>query len=244
MIKFLLLFLFILPASHAQDKTPDARYGTEYGVDLRVIKKIKRNLLLLETRNRRELEDTNYHQFLTGTYYRFTKNLRMGAFIQLEQGLRWDEDWHRGPVKWGWQDVENRWDFSTVLDATYAEKITDTFLWEMKSRLFYYHSRDAVQLRLRPGLRYFITKFGRPLWQLYTELEVYMPLTYGVNDFYEYWLYTGALYQATPRFAVGPVVSYRERWFHAYKEFEARAGESFRKNFESVYYGLSAVYSF
>lgn len=241
---FILLLGLQLSVVFAQDKTPDSTYGNEYGVDLRVIKKVKRNLLLLETRNRRELEDTNYHQLLTGTYYRFNNNLRMGAFLQFEKGLRWDEDWRRGPDKWEWQDIEDRWDFSSVLDATYADTFTNNFMWEMKSRLYYYHSRDAIQLRLRPGLRYFITKFGRPLWQFYTEFEAYMPLTYGVNDLYEYWVYAGALYQVTPRFAIGPVISYRERWFHAYEESELRSGESYKKSFESVYYGLSAVYSF
>lgn len=244
MIKFLILFFLFISSSHAQQKTPDSRYGVESGIDFRMLKKIKRNLLLFETRHRRELEDTDYHQVLMGSYYRLTKRFRMGAFIQAEQGLRWDKDWRRGPQKWEWQDVESRWDFSSVLDATYTDKFTSNFVWEMKTRLYYYHSRDALQLRLRPGLRYFVMKFGRPLWQFYTEIETYIPLNYGVDELYEYWVYLGALYQATSNFAIGPVISFRERWFHAYNKFESKAGQSFKTNFESTYFGLSAIYSF
>jgi hypothetical protein len=244
MINFLLVFFLFISFCHAQQKAPESKYGLESGIDFRLIKRIRRNLLLLETRHRRELENTNYHQVLFGSYYRFTKKLRMGAFIQAERGLRWDEDWRRGPQKWEWQDVENRWDFSSVLDATYMDKFTGNFAWELKTRLYYYHSRDAVQLRLRPALRYFVMKFGRPLWHFYLELETYTPLTYGVNELYEYWIYSGVLYQATARFAIGPVLSFRERWFHAYEKFESRAGESFKTNFESTYLGLNAVYSF
>ncbi len=243
MIKILLIVLLFSFDTFSQDKTPSSEYGIETGVDLRVLKKLRRYILVAETKNRKELGDTDYNQALLGSYYRLTKRFRMGAFVQVEQGLRWDKDWVKG-AKWGWQDINSRWDYSSVLDATYTDQFAGNFLWEMKTRLYYYHSREALQLRLRPGLRYFILKFGRPQWQFFTEVEAYMPLNYGENWIYEYWLYAGSLYQVTPKFSLGPVISFRERWFHAYDDFQKKSGQSFKTNFESTYLGLNALYNF
>lgn len=242
MIKF--FFLLILPFSVlAQDKTPPDRTGVEYGIDFRMLKKHRRYLLLAETKNRREITDYMYNQVLLGSYYRLTKRFRMGLFFQAEQGLRWDEDWEKG-AKWQWQNMNNRWDFSSVLDATYMDKLSRNWVWEMKGRLYYYHSRDSLQMRLRPGLRYFVISEGKPIWQIFTEVEGYIPLNYGSRSLYEYWLYVGSLYQVTDKFAVGPVVSWRERWFHAYDKFEEKSGQSFKTNYQSLYLGLNALYNF
>lgn len=242
MIKFFFLVLFSCSA-FAVDKTPDSRFGLEHGFDFRLLKKHRRYLFLAESKNRRELTDSQYNQVLLGSYYRLTKRFRMGLFFQAEQGLRWDEDWEKGSV-WRWQKMNSRWDFSSVVDATYNDKINRNWVWEMKSRLYYYHSRDALQLRLRPGLRYFVIKEGKPVWQLFTEVEGYIPLTYGEKSLYEYWVYVGSLYQFTRQFSMGPVVAFRERWFHAYDKFEDKSGESFKANFESTYVGLNALYVF
>lgn len=242
MIKFFILFFLFSLSLYAQ-RIPKSEYGIETGIDLRLIKKHKRFILLAESRNREELKGTDYHQVLLGSYYRLTKRFRMGAFLQVEQGLRWDEDWKKRNGNWQWQNIESRWDYASVLDATYADRLTPEFLWEMKSRAYYFHSRDKLQLRIRPGLRYFVMKHGKPLWQIYSEVEGYLPLNYGDNFLYEYWVYVGALYQWNDHFALGPVLSFRERWFHEYDDFKDRTGESFRQKFQSTYLGVSAVYS-
>lgn len=243
MIRFFLVFLLSVPA-FASIKTPKNRYGFENGLDFRVLKKHRRYIFLTETKNRKEITGVNYNQLLVGSYYRLTKRFRMGGFIQAEQGLRWDEDWRRISTQWQWQNTNARWDFSTVLDATYNDKITNKLLWEMKTRVYYYHSRDALQLRLRPGLRYFVMRGGKPQWQIFTEFEGYLPVTYGNTSLYEYWLYIGTLYQLTENFALGPVVSFRERWFHAYHNFEKKTGESFKTHYQSTYMGLNVLYTF
>lgn len=243
MTKFFFLLIFLCFSAFAQDKTPPDRKGTEYGIDFRMLKKYRRYLLMAETKNRREITDHMYNQVMLGSYYRLTKRFRMGVFFQAEQGLRWDEDWAKGAV-WQWQKMNNRWDFSSVLDATYMDKINRNWVWEMKGRLFYYHSRDAIQMRLRPGVRYFVISEGKPTWQIFTEFEGYVPLNYGKKSLYEYWLYVGSLYQFTDRFALGPVVAWRERWFHAYDKFEEKSGQSFKTNYQSIYLGLNALYNF
>lgn len=243
MIKIFFLFA-LMTSAFAVEKTPDHRHGIETGVDFRVLKKIRRYILLGESKNRKEITGVDYNQVLAGSYYRITKRFRMGGFFQAEQGLRWDEDWRKSGATWGWQNTNSRWDFSSVLDATYNDKLTRNLVWEMKTRLYYYHSRDALQLRLRPGLRYFIMREGKPLWQLFTEFEGYVPLTYGSLSLYEYWLYFGSLYQVTDKFSLGPVISFRERWFHAYDDFEKRSGESFKTHYQSIYLGLNVLYVF
>lgn len=243
MIKISLLSLFLLTTNLAiaSTKTPGDESGIETGIDFRVLKKQKRFILLVETKNRKELVDTTYHQLMMGSYYRITKRFRTGLFFQGEKGLRWDTDWSKG-IKWDWDNINSRWDFSTVVDATYNDTIKSNWVWEFKNRLFYYHSRDALLLKTRPGIRYFFLESGKPVWQIYSEVEAYIPLNYGVTKIYEYWIYLGSLYQFSKKFSLGPVLSYRQRWFHSYDNFSDRTGENYQSQFSSIYAGLSGVY--
>ncbi|HXH76633.1 MAG TPA: hypothetical protein VNJ08_16800 [Bacteriovoracaceae bacterium] len=212
-------------------------------MEFRLLKKLRRFVLVSEMKARKEITDETYSQVMLGGYYRVTKRWRMGLFGQAEQGLRWDADWGKGPSGWGWKNSQGRWDYSTVLDSTFMSQLTPKILYEVKTRLFYYHSRNALQLRVRPGVRYFVLKEGKPLWQLYTALEAYAPLNYGEGPLYEAWLYVGALYQLTSRFSFGPLIAYRQRWFRSYDRFEDISGETFDTTFTSTNIGLSAVYS-
>ncbi len=112
MIKWLLLFLLCFPAFAS--KTPSSQNGYETGIDFRVLKKMKRFILLGETKNRKEITGHDYNQVMSGSYYRLTKRFRMGGFFQAEQGLRWDKDWRNSGTRWDWQNMNSRWDFSSV----------------------------------------------------------------------------------------------------------------------------------
>ncbi len=224
-------------------KTPHSTTGTEIGLDLRILKKAGDFIFVAETKNREELLDQKYQQYLLGSYFRLSKRFRAGLFLQAEKGLRWDSDWKKDTT-WEWQNIQNRWDYSTLFDVTYTNFLFKNTLWEWKNRISYYHSRDALLVKTRPGLRHFILKFGKPLWQIYFELEAYLPVNYGENTLYEYWLYSGALYQFTDEFSIGPLISYRQRWYHSYKNFESITSQDFRETFSSIYFGLSALYSF
>jgi hypothetical protein len=243
MIKFFILSTLLLLTSKLWSaNTPSSKSGLETGIDFRALKQISHFILLGETKNRKEILGNDYHQLLLGSYYRLTKRWRVGLFMQGEQGLRWDSDWEKQGGQWRWQHLDSRWDFATVADSTYNNTISSNWVWEFKNRIFYYHSRQAAQLRTRPGLRYFILKDGQPWWQIYGELEAYIPLNYGKRSLYEYWCYLGRLYQVNSRFGIGPVISYRGRWFHSYDAFEKKTGKDFKTQFLSTYMGISAVY--
>lgn len=242
MIRIFLFFAFISSA-FAVDRNPDSRSGTDYGLEFRLLKKYRRYIFLAETKGRKEVLGNDYAQILFGSYYRITKRLRTGLFIQNEQGQRFDEDWRSKSGRWGWQNISGRWDFSSVGDLTYNDKISNNLVWELKTRLYYYHSRNIVQLRVRPGIRYFHLKFGRPEWQLFLENEVYLPLNYGDRSIYENWFYLGSLYQLSSNFSMGPVISHRFRKFNAYDSFSDRTGEDYTRQLNTIYLGMNAVYS-
>lgn len=242
MIKFLLLFILSTLTTFAATPVPQSRKGAETGVEFRLLKTIDRSLLTFESKARNELTDQDYYSLLMGSYYRFTTNFRMGIFWQGEQGLVWDTDWIKEKGQWQWRE-EKRWDFSSVLDATYSDKFTTNLVWEIKNRLLYYHERENLLWKIRPGLRYFILEDGKPLWLAYTQAEFYIPVNYGKSFLYEYWLYTGLLRQVSDEFSIGPVLSFRQRWFHGYDGFEDRWGRSYNKVFTSVYLGINGVYS-
>jgi hypothetical protein len=243
MIKAIFLFLIFSLSSFGASNTPSSTSGSERGIDLRVMKKEGRKIFVFETKNREELLDESYHQALIGSYYRVTKRLRVGLFLQTEQGLRWDDDWVKSE-SWQWERINNRWDYSTVFDLSYQDKINSKFLWELKNRLAYYHSRDALLLKLRPGLRYFIFKNGSPWAQIFTQVETYIPVNYGHHLIYEYWAYLGSLFEVTKGFSMGPLISYRQRWFHSYDSFKETTNLSYRTQLSSFYYGLSALFQF
>ena len=89
MIRFFLLLCFVTSA-FAVDRSPDSRNGFEHGLEFRLLKKYKRFIFLAETKNRKEVLGNDYNQVLAGSYYRITKRLRFGLFIQNEQGQRFD----------------------------------------------------------------------------------------------------------------------------------------------------------
>ena len=96
MIRLLILLTFFFSLNlWANRKSPTSKTGIEGGVDFRLLKKMDRYLFLVESKNRFELLDQNYRQFLLGSYYRLTKRFRTGVFFQSEQGLRWDDDWNK-----------------------------------------------------------------------------------------------------------------------------------------------------
>lgn len=245
MTKISIIFLLCIFSNLAisSRNSPKSETGIEYGVDFRILKKQKRNIFLFESKNRKELLNQNYHQFLAGSYYRLTKRLRFGLFFQVEQGLRWDEDWKKS-TSWNWGRIQNRWDYSSVFDISYQDKINSKFLWEWKNRFFYYHGREAYLLKFRPGLRYFIFKNKKPFAQIYSQIETYSPINYGNNLLYEYWVYFGSLFEVSDKFSLGPIISYRQRWFHSYENFENDNEKSYKEKFNSVYYGLSAIIHF
>jgi hypothetical protein len=242
-ILFPLFVIFFLFSTKSIADAPASQSGVEEGLELRLIKQLSRFILMSETKIRNEITNETYSQVMLGGYYRITKRLRMGLFTQAEQGLRWDTDWKDKNGIWNWEGSSNRWDYSTVLDSTYMDEITKRTTYEYKIRFFYYHSRDALQLRIRPGLRHFIFKEGKPLWQLYTAVEGYAPINYGDGLLYEFWLYGGVLYQVSKHFSLGPLVSFRQRWFRSYDAFENKGNSNFERTFSSTNIALSGVYS-
>jgi hypothetical protein len=241
-VLFLALILFSQLVIAAPRRIPESKSGWERGIDFRTLKQWRQYIFVGETKNRSELMDTNYHQLMLGSYYRITKRFKMGLFFQGEQGLRWDLDWRKQDGKWQWQDVGSRWDFSTILDATYNDKLQENWVWEIKTRFNYYHSREALLLRMRPGIRYFFMKHSLPWWQIYSQVETYIPVNYGVQSIYEYWMYIGALYHVNTHFSLGPIYALRNRSIRAYDRFEKVTGLDYKESLRSNYVGLSAVY--
>ena len=242
MIRFIYILLLICPGvTLGASKTPRSQTGHESGLDFRLIKKYDDFNFLAETKNRQEFLGQDYHQILTGLYYRISKKFRVGLFLQAEQGLRWDSDWIKNS-SWEWGRISNRWDYSSVSDFTFQDLITNQFSWDWKNRLIYYHSREALLFKTRPGLRYFFLKDAKPWLQIYAEFEAYVPLNYGLNAIYESWSYIGALYQINDEFSFGPTLSFRERWYHSYSDFKTKTQEDYRVSWSSIYYGLTLNY--
>lgn len=240
MIKIIITLIIFIPIAYGVP-SPHSRSGIENGLDLRLLKAIDQFVLTTEAKARNELSDRDYFSILLGSYYRFNNKFRLGLFSQAEQGLLWEESWKK-KNKWKW-DQDYTWDYSTVIDATYSNKFSSNLIWEVKNRIHYYHEKERLLWKLRPALKYFFIEDGRPSWVTYSMVEIYTPINYGKRTVYEYWFYNGILKQFTDEFSLGPVISWRQRFLHSYDGFKKKWGKEYSREFNSIYLGISATYS-
>ncbi|MDA3939190.1 MAG: hypothetical protein PF693_07765 [Spirochaetia bacterium] len=107
----LLSIIVFLGMSAAAEHIPDtSAFKTEYQGRVTVIADINNwnpYLEVLGNLNGDSFE-LAYKHLQTGAYFRINKNLKIGAFYLLQQGVRHDDDWISLNPGWEWEDSTNR----------------------------------------------------------------------------------------------------------------------------------------
>lgn len=149
------------------------------------------------------LEDTElefrYRSLTAGAYLRLHKNLKVGAFYRVQQGVRHDDDWIEPTVDWWeWVDSTNR--SEQVLIADVSPRFLFDFLpgenwvFAVKNRYHYNTYNGQHSLMVRPGLTYYLLRNRDPLLNLSFNYGFYIPLNFGDTFLYEHEPYLSVLY--------------------------------------------------
>jgi hypothetical protein len=183
-------------------------------------------------------------RLLVGAYAQPWRNLRLGAFYQLQYGVRHDEDWVKTDV-WHWQDTGDRAEHLLVLDASPRVELAflpgENWMGELKIRWAYSSFNHQQTLRLRPGLTYFWLREGQAFLSFFAQYEGYFPLNYGEKTLYETWAYLGAIYHVSPIVQLGGYGALRTEFWTSPAAFTATTGRTWRVEADSTVLGLLAI---
>jgi hypothetical protein len=155
-------------------------------------------LIDLEGRFEDENLEFRYRSLTAGAYIRLLKNLKVGAFYQIQQGARHDDDWIQSTGVWEWVDSRNRTEQVLILDVS-PRFLLDflpgrNWVFAVKNRYEYNTFNGQHSLLVRPGLTYFLIRNREPLVNFSLNYGLYIPLNFGETFLYEHGPYLEVLY--------------------------------------------------
>ena len=159
----------------------------------------------MELRGRLEGEDhePGLLALTLGSYYRLHRNVKAGAFVRLQQGVRHDDDWVEPSAGvWEWEDASDRSEVVAIADVTPRFQLSflpgGNWVLAVKSRYELNTANLQQSIKVRPGLTWFWIVDRNPLLNATAAWEGYVPLNFGSTLFYEQWAYLSLLYHLTP----------------------------------------------
>lgn len=246
MIKRLLaLFLLNSFLSASASVPPTIPSAHEFEANSRFNLRYQRWSTMLELKYREEVDQRHFQSARIGSYYRVLDWLKVGAFYQKQYGERHEEDWIALPT-WHWRGPKRQGEDVFILDGTartlFAEENLG-LIGELKLRYFYNEDNQHQFLRLRPGLTRVLRWKDRPLVNLYTQYEAYLPLNYSTDLLYEWWWYLGALFHLNDMWKLGPSVARREVVWTQSPDFkERRSGQEYHARAKSWVWALNLLW--
>jgi hypothetical protein len=141
-----------------------------------------------------------------GGYYRVLKNLKIGAFYRLQDGVHHDNDWGTPTGDWSWQDVSGRLENVLMLDVS-PRFLLDflpgrNWVFMLKGRYEYNLYNDQQSILARPELTYFWIQDRVPILNVSFSYAMYFPLNFGSTLLYQTYPYLTVLWHATPDIAL------------------------------------------
>lgn len=248
-----LLAALLLPATAFGAATPPAapaKRGTEYEASQRIVGKIGRFDPLADAAERWQYGGRSpARSFMTGTYFRVAKNLKVGAFYRLDYGDRHDDDWLRTKdTFWAWRDTTNRPEHVLVLDAT--PRVQLKFLpggnWVGSLKLRFERNYFSAQnvMFVEPELAWFWMNGLTPRATIFARQETGFALNFGGAQMWQRWWYLAGLWHAKPWLSLGPSIALKDETWSTSSSFNSFAGKT---NGYSVLYrawvaGFTLVY--
>jgi hypothetical protein len=187
-------------------------------------------------------------QYLIGTRYRLYNNLKIGAFYQMTQGLRHEEDWISSEGRWQWIDSQDRREDHlilelsprTILDFLPGERWVGELRIRGETNFFNEHNT----IKLRPGLNYFWLDHGKPFINIYLQHELYFPLNYSKETIYQQWTYLGILYHLSRHFKLSPYINMGViKWTNT-DNFQGRTGSTYLSEESFTNLGLTLMFNY
>jgi hypothetical protein len=242
---FLLLFLVsIFSKSIFADPSPPNSYNTGASgfTTLRIFQKNNDFNFLLEGVQSTKTDGRIYSEATLGTKYRVHRNLKVGLLVSEKWGLRHDDDWQVKNGRWFWVKPNKRAEFETLLEL--SPRFKASFLpgrnWIFEGRLTGKRNFHAGENTLiaRPGLTYFHFGDEGPLFNLFFQYEVHIPLNYGHKTIRENWVYMGGIYHLSDHFSLGGCFALYKMIWEDTDAFRARGNLGYTSEEKGLQWGL------
>lgn len=242
----------------AHELEPTKEPGLQYDLALRMFKKVDDFRLVAELFSHSESAksiDTPQsdkqifeNHIMVGSYYRLIKNLKMGAFYQLQQGKRHDDDWTSDNGDWFWEDSKKRIEHAAILDLSPRFLLSplglSSAVLEIKNRYHYSSYENEQSYSVRPGITWFWMKNREPFINIFFHYEFIFALNYGSKTLREHWPYLGFLYHAGDTLKLGGYIAYRFwNWEESEKFQSVFPGESYGNSGENAVLGIMVILS-
>lgn len=152
-----------------------------------------------------------------GSYLRPHKNLKIGLFYRLQQGVRHDDDWVWEDGMWTWAENLGRFEHLLIADVSPRFQLSflpgENWVFMLKARYLFNTFNLHHSLYFRPGLSYFVLRERQPLVNLSLNYGFYIPLNFSDVVIYEHEPYFTALFHLGDVFKLEGRVSFRTvRW--------------------------------
>lgn len=180
---------------------------------------------------------------MLGAYGRAHRNLKLGAFYQVQSGARHDHDWTNDTAgAWFWRPTSNRPENILILDATPRASLGGRFVGSLKVRWERNFFNGHNSLKLEPEVAWFWLEGLRPRATVFLRHGTYIPLNFGNRSFYERSWYLGGLWHPSAAVSVGPSVALRDVVWTTSSAFAASSGGvSYQVRHRSLVWGLTVL---
>lgn len=240
------LLLALAGSSALAAPAPSAPRGRvpEYEASARLMGRAGRLEPLADLTQRWQFEGLRPQRALMlGAYGRAHRNLKLGAFYQVQSGARHDHDWTNDTTgKWFWRPTANRPENILILDATPRASLGGRFVGSLKVRWERNFFNGQNSLKLEPEVAWFWLEGLRPRATVFLRHGAYIPLNFGNRSFYERSWYLGGLWHPAPAVSVGPSVALRDVvWTTSSAFVTASRGGTYEVLHRSVVWGLTVL---
>jgi hypothetical protein len=189
-----------------------------------------------------------YRSLTLGGYYRASRNVKIGAFYRVQQGVLHDDDWIDLNPGWGWRDTRDRTEHLFLLD--FSPRFLLDFLpgrsWVLmlKNRYLYNTFNAQQTLEIRPGITYFLLRGREPFFNFSAQYALYVPLNFGSSFTYERYPYVNVLYHASPIVKADFSAAYRTVTWSTSEDAAESGGAGYSVDSHALVLGLGVILQF
>jgi hypothetical protein len=186
----------------------------------------------------------SYYHFLTGSYYRVHKNLKIGAFYKLQGGVTHDDDWLFLNPGWEWDDSINRVEHNLILDLSprfiIPKILNKKAVASLKIRYQYNFFNEHQTLLFKPGVSFFYMFDRKPVWNASLAYSMYFPLNFSEAFIYEHGPYLNFIYHMSDLIKVETRASFHIKTWTSGKDSIA-LGDSYNVNEKGLNIGIGII---
>ena len=238
----LLLTGFVLagavPATEEKNTNP-------YGI-FRIFKNIDKKHKFVGSYFYRRDNDRNITGLELSLRRKVSKFVSYGIEADVRTGMRHDDDWVWKDAKWSWED-DSEPELGTSLFLKFKRGLY--FLpgtnWVGSINLKTHNNWTKTLMTLKPeaSLTYIHFANGKPIYNIYTKVQYYIPLNFGQDDIYQKWLYLGTMLHWKDNLKPFLFVAYKEENWTQSKDFEERLpNEEYSSKSKLSYIGIGLNY--